>query len=222
MTWVIYVIVAALVTTVKFGFLVYDICKSNNLESNKTEIQKGNSGSIESPDSNGDVDIYSDWRTDNVSWYLKIFWILFNIAPAIELAIGIVFFAAPYDPSNDMISPANTFNLHLTPAVIGLADVWIAGVIMNVYHVYMPFAYGVVYGVFTGIYYGAGGLGPTGRRDINFIIDYDGQPDLALGALIRCCLLYIPLAYLVLYCMSLLRRWLVSLFHNTCYSSCSP
>lgn len=219
MTWVIYVIVAALVTTVKFCFLVYNICKSRNVDNEKVELDMSNSGTVKSPDSNGDVDIYKDWRKDSVSWYLKIFWILFNIGPAIELAIGILYFAALYDPSNPIISPANDFNLHLTPAVIGLVDVWVAGVIMNVYHVYMPFAYGVIYGVFTLIYFGAGGLGPTGRLYIYPIIDYGGRPGLAAGVLLGCCLVYIPLIYLVLYCMSLPRRWLVSLLRNACYSS---
>ena len=221
MTWVVYVIVAAVTVTVKFCFYAYETCTKVSLDAaqrDENTIEMIEASKNSPPQDSEVVDIYRDWRKDNVAWYQKIAWILFNVAPVVELAIAILYWAVLYNPTNAFNSLGVDVNTHLTPAVIGLLDVWITGIVMNIYHVYMPFAYGIVYVVFTLIYYGAGGTGPRAPY-IYPILDYSGNPGLAAGVVIGCTLVYIPILYIVLYCISLLRRWLVSLFRKACYST---
>ena len=42
---------------------------------------------------------------------------------------------------------------------MSLVDVGISGIIISIYHVYTVMIYGSIYGVFSGVYYLAGGKG---------------------------------------------------------------
>ena len=220
MTWVVYVIVAAVSCTVKFAYHMYTRIKGNgrvNTDVELTEKKDTESGSTAADGDN--VDIYADWRIDNVAWYQKIHWILFNISLPAEIGIAILYWALLYDPTR-VVSPTASgvnYNTHLLPAVIALADVCICGIVLNIYHFYMVFLYGVVYAVFTLIYFGAGGMDLYGNPYIYKIIDYGGRPGLAAGILLACVFVFFPLLYLLLYLISLPRRWLSSKLHQSCY-----
>ena len=220
MTWVLYLLVSAVAGTLKFAFHMYARIKENdsvNADVELTESKDEEIGNTTADPNN--VDIYADWRIDNVAWYQKIPWILFNISLPLEIGIAILYWALLYDP-NILVTPAAVgvnFNTHLTPALIALADVWLSGIILNIYHFYMIILLGAVYGIFSLIYYGAGGMDQFGNHYIYSFLDYGGSPGLAAGMLIACVFAFFPFIYLILYLINLPRRWLSSKLHQTCF-----
>ena len=220
LTWVLYLIVSALSCTVKFTFDMYARIKGNN--SVNTEVELAERKDVESGNTATDhsnVNIYDDWRTDNVAWYQKIHWVLYNNSIPIEIGIAIIYWALLYEPSADMTSIAIgvNFNTHLTPALIALLDVWISGIILNIYHFYIILLYGVVYGAFSLIYFAAGGMDQEGNRYIYSILDYGGNPGLAAGVLLGSVFVFFPFCYVLCYLITLPRRWLSSKLHQSCY-----
>ena len=217
LTWVLYLVVSAVSCTVSFAYDMYTRIKGVNTDVETTDSKDTENGNTAADGDN--VDIYANWRIDNVHWYQKIHWIVFNISLPLEIGIAILYWALLYDPTV-VVSPTASgvnFNTHLLPAVIALADVCISGIVLNIYHIYMIFLYTVVYAVFTLIYFGAGGMDQFGNRYIYAFIDYGGRPGLAAGILLACVFVYFPFLYLLLYLISLPRRWLSSKFHQSCY-----
>ena len=205
-----YLIVAALSSSMK---LITSLCH--------TQSEKDKSTNQQDTEINSENDIYADWRTDNIAWYQKIHWISFNIAITFEIAVMILFWALLYNPADPTfsgrVSHGVNFNTHLTPAIVGLIDIFLSGIVMNIYHAYMPLLIAAVYVIFTGIYYAAGGTNSVDQSYIYRIIDYGSSPSIATGTVIGCALVYIPGIYLLLYFLSLPRRWLSSRFRRWAY-----
>ncbi len=221
-TWALYLGVSAVSCTVKFACDMYARFKGKNTVSTDVKMSERKDVEAQSASKSADgdsVDIYADWRIDEVAWYQKIQWILFNISPPLEIGIAILYWPLLYDP-NAVVSPiklGENFNVHLIPALIALADVWISGIILNIYNIYMIFLYGAVYGTFSLIYFGAGGMDLMGNRYIYGFLDYGGKPGLAAGMLLASVIVYFPLLYCALYLISLPRRWLSNQLHQSCY-----
>ena len=220
LTWVLYLIVSALSCTVKFTFDMYARIKGNNSVNTEVELAERKdveSGNTATEQSNVDEDIYANWRTDNVAWYQKIHWVLYNTSIPLEIGIAILYWALLYNPAVVIGSAGVNFNTHLTPALIALLDVWISSILLNIYHFYMILLYGVVYGAFSLIYFAAGGMDQEGNRYIYSILDYGGNPGLAAGVLLGSVFVFFPFCYVLCYLITLPRRWLSSKFHQLCY-----
>ena len=211
MTWVLYLGMSAVSCTVKFACDMYVHIKGKNTVSTDVEMSERKDVETQSASKSADgdnVDIYADWRMDEVAWYQKIHWILFNISLPLEIGIAILYWPLLYNP-NRVLNPVETgvnFNVHLIPALIALTDVWITGIILNIYHIYMIFLYAAVYGTFTLIYFGAGGMDQSGNHYIYPYLDYGGNPGLSAGMLLVCVIVYFPFLHFALYLISLPRR----------------
>lgn len=207
--WTLYLLIAAFSCTLKYTFHMYHIAKG------KVDDTKTDPHDPESTTDSDDDDIYISWRTDSVAWYQKIQWIFYNMASAIEIAVAILYWALLYDPTVPV--SGENINTHLTPAIVAVIEVWVVGIVLNIYHVYMIILLGTIYGIFTVIYWGAGGLGWQNTPYIYFFLDYRNNPGLAVGILVGCIFLFFPAMYFILYGMSLLRRWLVGVFRQKVY-----
>lgn len=197
MTWVLYLIVSAVSCTVKFNIHMYPHVRGNDNvntdveQTKRKDVEIGNTAA-----DHDDVDVYADWRIDSVAWYQKIHWILYSISLPIEIGISVLYWFQLYNPfENNSISGLN-FNTHFAPAVIAVADMWLSGITLNIYHVYMVYLFGVVYSNQCAV----GGVDQF-ANEYNYSTLYYGC---------------IP--YFVLYLISLPRRWLSSKTRQLIYT----
>ena len=204
--WVLYLLIAASASTVKYIFHMYAIVVGKNDVNPTSENDPESDTEDSSPES-----IYLNWREDNIAWYQKIHWVFFNIALPLEVGVTFLYWSLLHQPGFP-ISGTNV-NHHLMPGVIAVIDIWAVGIVLNIYHVYMIIVLEVIYGIFTLIYWAAGGVDFVGNTYIYYYLDYTNNPGLAAGTLIGC-FFFFPFLYLVLYGINLLRRWLGAKFHG--------
>ena len=106
-------------------------------------------------------------------------------------------------------------NTHLVNGIVSLVDVFVFGVPISLFHMIYPVSFGVVYGGFTGIYYGANGTNPfIGERYIYPVLNYADQPTGASITLILVAFLFVPIVHLVYYALYLARFWLVYVIYG--------
>ena len=221
--WELYLIVSAVTVLVKFIFHVHLMCKHSSPTDavENLEMQTAcNPETGESSDSEaGEVDIYHEWRVDKVAWYQKIQWFLFNLGPHLQVIAVILYWGFVYDPNGRgaFHSDSVNFHVHLIGGIVAMIDIWIAGIVMNIYHLYEVVAFGVVYMIFSGIYYAADGRDQYGNRYVYPVLDYGSNPGRAVGIAVGSVFGLAPAVHLFLYAVILLRRWLACRLHKACF-----
>ena len=195
LTWVLYLFVSALSCTVKFILHMMNDSVSTDvqqLQIRKKDVQNGNCATVHETGVSFDDCTY---RNDNVAWYQKIHWVLYNISLPLEIGIAALYWFPLYNPAeNNSISGCN-FNQHFAPAVIAVADVWISGIVLHIYHFYWISLFGLWYSW----RYPVGGVDQFGDSYPYSILYYGCIP------------------FCILYLISLPRRWLSSRLHKSCY-----
>ena len=200
MTWVLYLVVSASACTVKFAIHIYPGFRGN--DSVNTDVEGAKRNYMEDLSTAADfdnVDIYADWRINNLAWYQKIQWILYSIIIPVEIGISVNYGFELYNPFGNNSNSGLHFNTHCAPAVVAIVDMWLSGITHNVYHIYMIYLFGEVYDRYCAI----GGVDPFGNT-----YDYS----ILLRSLIP---------FYVLYIISLPRRWLSNKIHQSCYKNSS-
>ena len=169
------------------------------------------------------VKIGVTWSEDELSWYQKVHWVMFQMALLIQLGILILYWALLFENDNPMTKyhPAN-FHVHLLGGIMSLVDVGVSGVIISIYHIYIGMIYGSVYSIFSGIYYAAGGKGINGTDYIYPVLDYSTNPGQAVGLDFIVLLVLLPAMHCSIYAFSLLRRWAVYHFRRHCNKGSRP
>ena len=192
-TWVLYLLVAALSSTVKMVFW----------------IQKTLRGRRESDLNPADHlhSIVVTWSEDRVAWYQKIHWVLFVMAIPLQICIMVLYWTllSSLDPNRES---ADNYNLHLLGGLVGLVDIFASGIVLSIYHLYWGVVYACVYSAFTGIYYAADGTNINGRPYIYPILDYGRNPGTSAGIVLATSLVVMPLIYVLVYAIIAGRRWL--------------
>ncbi|XP_030377534.1 protein rolling stone-like [Scaptodrosophila lebanonensis] len=140
------------------------------------------------------------------SWALKIYWISHFSTVTLALLITLVFWAALYPTMPEM--GAELYNLwaHAFNTICMLFDCFMVAFPTRLMHFIYPFAIGLIYGVFSLIYYLAGGEDFAGNRFIYYILDWS-KPGLAIGTVCGCVVL-MTLFCILIFWIYRLRLWL--------------
>ena len=152
---------------------------------------------------------------DELSWYQKLHWVFFQVATLLQVLIAVLYWSLLAENDNVLNKPIN-YHVHLIGGIMSLVDVGISGIIISIYHVYTVMIYGSIYGVFSGVYYLAGGKAINGSNYIYPVLDYSTKPGEAVGLLILTILVIVPAFHLLMYFGSLLRRWAVWHLRKSC------
>ena len=192
-TWVLYLLVAALSSTVKMVFWIW------NTVHGKREPELDPADHLHS--------VVVTWSEDRVAWYQKVQWVLFVMGVPVQICIMVLYWTllSSQDPHRE--SPEN-YHLHLLGGLVGLLDIFVSGIVLSIYHLYWGILYGCTYSVFTGIYYAANGTNIGGDRYIYPILDYGRNPGISAGIVLATSFVVVPLIYLFAYAISAGRRWL--------------
>ena len=202
--WVAYLLFAAASVTLRF-FQVHIVCRQ------KFEIDlalvDSDPAVIEKPKG------CCGAKTDRITWYQKIQWFLFNIGTESAFIVLLLYWSLLY--RGGPISGA-TANSDLTNGLIALVDVWLSGTPVQFLHFIYLQACGIMYAVFTGIYYVADGTNTRGDPYIYPVLNYGNNTALAVGLDIGVVLVLAPAIHVLWYFMYAARFWLVWFIYRKC------
>jgi hypothetical protein len=171
---------------------------------------------------------YAFYSQDNIAWYMKICWILYIIGATIEIMNVAGFWVVVYRPcssdnvitaatnnttatttSGELMEPCETIevislHVHLILGILILVDIFLSRVPWQFLHLFYSLSYMVIFIVFTGIYYAAGGTDQYGNPYIYSAFDYGENPATAAGFCVI--LLVVPVGlYICLFLLAWLR-----------------
>ena len=144
--------------------LAFEICDFFLLT---RSLVKGNKVSI--PNAEPD----NEW-----SWLRKMTWVLSTVASSGALFITPFYFLFLYDPDFSQLDYWNLF-VHGINSVLMVLEVWVTARPWRWQHFYMPLSVGMLYTVFSLIYFELGGVNRFGQPYIYPFLDWN-DPSLAL------------------------------------------
>ncbi|XP_035699960.1 protein rolling stone-like [Branchiostoma floridae] len=139
-----------------------------------------------------------------IPWHYKLYWVLYNVAFGGGICITILFWALIGGDSS-----ALSILIHAMNSVTIVIDVMVSGLPCRLLHFVYPLTFGVVYILFTVIYWAAGGTGPDGQPYIYPFLDYGGGPALAAIVAVLGVLVAIPLCHCIVFALVVARESLV-------------
>ena len=203
LVWVVYLLFAAVSATVRF-FQVHVFCRGRvdfELSLEDKELIKKPKGCCGA-------------QTDHITWYQKIHWLLFNVGTEMAFIVVVLYWSILYRGGE--IDGVNA-NEHLTNGIIGLVDVWVSGTPIQILHFIYIQAFGVMYSVFSGVYFVANGTDILGNPYIYNVLDYGNNTALAVGLDVGIVVLVLPAVHLFWYLQYAIRFWLVRLINRKCH-----
>ena len=136
-----------------------------------------------------------DENKDNLTWYLKLSWILANISQHFSIIVTVIYFSVIY-PSLDISTSAgamvNDLNMHAISTVFVLIDVSISARPVRFLHFIYPTIYGVTYVIFSVIYWSTDKV----NHVMYTILDWN-NPSLSSAVVVSLSLVGIPLVQLL-------------------------
>ncbi|XP_072164282.1 protein rolling stone-like [Diadema setosum] len=118
-------------------------------------------------------------------WYLKLSWALFNINVMIAPLVTVVYWSVLHDYSppeeGEVRNPLDVglnVNVHAMNGILIILDLFVSAHPIRIVHWIYGLAYGLVYGIFTVIYWAAGGVNSWGETAIYPILDWGEIPGL--------------------------------------------
>lgn len=148
------------------------------------------------------------YSQDNITWYMKLCWILYLIGVVISITIICGFWVAVYTPCNDsqntitnstemMVNNTTadpmqngtvvcdaldpvTLHVHLILGLLAVLDMFLSRIPYQIFNVYIGTIYMAFFIIFSAIYYGAGGTNHLGDPYIYGVLDYGGNPSRAV------------------------------------------
>ncbi|XP_064553788.1 protein rolling stone-like [Drosophila montana] len=144
------------------------------------------------------------------SWALKIYWCSHYTTTVLAMMITLVYWSALY--SSMAGEPIGLYNLwsHALNSVCMIFDCFIVAFPTRLMHFVYPLAVVLIYGLFSLIYFCAGGVDILGNRFIYFILDWE-RPGLAIGSVCGCIVLALIFCVLIFWIYRL-RLWM----HERC------
>ncbi|XP_019642092.1 PREDICTED: protein rolling stone-like [Branchiostoma belcheri] len=139
-------------------------------------------------------------------WYYKLYWILYNVAFCSGICVTLLYWILLRGDNS-----AGSILTHSVNSVTIVIDVMLSGLPCRLLHFVYPSTFGLVYIIFSVIYWAAGG---TGLYDYPFIypyLDYGGRPDLAAIVAVLGVLVAVPLCHCIVFALALVRETLVRL-----------
>lgn len=115
---------------------------------------------------------------DEMTWILKVFWIMSTTSPTIAVAVSLNYWIFVYTPEHFQIDFNNVMS-HIMNAVIPLIDVWIIKQPGKFQMCIFPTLFGAIYLLFTWLYPALGGMNRKGENFICPFLDWIDNPKLA-------------------------------------------
>ena len=144
-------------------------------------------------------------------------WVLFMIGIELAVAITLLYWPLLYNPERG-ISGVN-FNTHGSQGIIAVIELLFSGVPVRFYHFFYVQIFAAVYAIFSGIYDIAGGTNVFGSPYIYSILDYHGNPGLAVGLVFGVILIFLPIVHFLFYLVYIVRYWIIYLIYGKRSSS---
>nr|XP_011443096.2 protein rolling stone-like [Crassostrea gigas] len=138
-------------------------------------------------------DLLADDASSNLSWYLKIQWILCNVSTVTAVVITLLFYS--------LLTPdftASSTLKHAINSVYAVLSLTVSAKPVRLLHVYQAVLFSVVYSVFSLVYQKAGG------GAIYTVLDWDKMPNTVLLSLATV-LVVVPMVHLVMFTIYRLR-----------------
>lgn len=161
-------------------------------------------------------------NTNALAWFQIVQWVLLTLGTSIPIIVVLLFWTTIPPPTDtDIGSGQNStsngyahfsFHTHLTNGIIAVVDVWASAIPFRVYHFVYVSVFAGTYGLFTVIYFFAGGTGADGEPYIYGVLDYGSNPGLAVSLLLISILVISPIIHCLVYENYLMRQWLFSVF----------
>nr|CAI5835773.1 unnamed protein product [Callosobruchus analis] len=99
------------------------------------------------------------------------YWLTYTIATPIAFLITTLFWCAVYTPRESPFD-ANTYFVHINNSCVMFIDIILVAHPTNLAHVIYPVLFGIIYMLFSFLYYLAGGLTREGEPYIYAILDW--------------------------------------------------
>ena len=138
-------------------------------------------------------------------WYHKVAWFFYIIAANNSLLVTVVYWSLLY--SGYKIGELDV-TFHLLNSVFMVIETCVSSIPVRLYHVVYAMLYGVLYLVFTVVYWLLGGSDPAGNRYIYPILDYESEPSAAAILVVLYGLVGLPAAQLFNFGLFRLRCYL--------------
>lgn len=119
---------------------------------------------------------------------LKIYWISHYTTVVLALLITLVFWAALYPSMPEIGGDLYNVWAHAVNSILMIFDCFMVAFPTRIMHFVYPFVAGIIYGIFSVIYFFAGGVDPWGNRFIYFILDWE-KPGMAIITVCVCVVL---------------------------------
>ena len=143
-------------------------------------------------------------------WFHRVEWLLFNLGVTISFLVSILYWCLLFPGKDDVDSSKNETRtdvsteidvvMHTVNSIISLADVFLSGIPVRILHAIYPMISGLIYAVFTVIYWAADGTNSyNGEPYIYPVIDYGGKPIVASLTVTMSVFVAVPLAHLLVY-----------------------
>lgn len=146
------------------------------------------------------------YEHNSITWYQMIHWLLFTLATDLAVGVMLLYWTLLYDSETSTVDGANA-NTHLVNGLIALVEIWVSGVPVNFVHFLYTIIFGVIYSIFTGIYYVI-----SDNVIYENVLDYDSAVGRAVGAIFAVVFVLIPLVHIVLFYLQHLAKFWIFYF----------
>eukprot|EP00128_Syssomonas_multiformis_P004464 Colp12_sorted_trinity150504_noHs@14389 len=125
---------------------------------------------------------------------INISWVTFYVATTAAITVSLLFWALLYRGQD--LSDGISFNVHAMNTVLSIAELLFSGFEHRMAHMFHPMLYGVVYCLFTVVYYAVGATDGLGHRYVYEVTDWGGSPGAAIIIFLVSIFLILPLIFL--------------------------
>ena len=142
------------------------------------------------------------------TWYHKVSWVLYIIAANNSLLVTVIYWTLLY--TGFRVREADVA-FHLLNSVFMLIETCFSGIPVRLFHVVYAMLYGVLYLLFSVVYWLLGGTNGAGDKFIYPILNYEANPSAAILLVSLYGLVGLPMAQLINFGLFSLRCYLKSL-----------
>ena len=140
-----------------------------------------------------DSTLQAIFSQDNIGWYMKIVWLLYIMGAAVSIVVVVGYWGFVYDYNCVPTMTANStitcleadvysVHLHLINGLLIILDLYLSRVPYQLFHIFYPSIFTIIWVIFSVIYYAAGGTNTVDKqRYIYSVLDYGNYPGLAAG-----------------------------------------
>lgn len=138
----------------------------------------------------------------------KASWVLCTIAANVAPLVTALYWAFDYVPGQYL--DASNVNAHAVNSVLMIIDIMVCNIPVRIFHVVYPMMYGLIYTIFTIVYWAVGGRNHKNKKYIYAILDYEKNAGLAVLMAAMFVLVAVPISQFLLYGLYRFRVWLVT------------